>query len=106
VRDPAFINPLTLFDHYPSQKLSADSVLWRDPSFDVQSLPSLRALSMWDFVGDRLDKVEQLQQAVACLPSRNAAGMPMTTWAKQFGWPMHKALRQAVWLHKVGGVAV
>ena len=106
VRDPAFINPLTLFEHYPSLKLSADSVLWRDPSFEVQSLPSLRALSMWGFVGDRLDNVEQLQQAVACLPLRDAAGMPMETWAKQFGWPMHKALRQAVWLHKVGGVAV
>jgi glycosyltransferase involved in cell wall biosynthesis len=106
VRDPAFINPLTLFDHYPSQTLKADSMLWRDSSCDVQTLASLRALSMWGFVGDRLDSAEKLQQAVACLPLREDAGMPMTTWANQQGWPMHKALRQAVWLHKVGAVAV
>ena len=81
-------------------------MLWRDSSCDVQTLASLRALSMWGFVGDRLDSAEKLQQAVACLPLREDAGMPMTTWANQQGWPMHKALRQAVWLHKVGAVAV
>lgn len=107
MRDPAFINPLSLFDHYPSQTLRADSVLWRDAAFDISSLPSVRALSMWGFVSDRLDPVEKLQQALACLPLRNVdPGMPMSMWAKQFGWPMHKALRQAVWLHKVGGVMV
>jgi starch synthase len=106
VRDPAFINPLTLFDHYPSHTLRADSVLWRDSAFDISTMPSVRALSMWGFVTDRLDTVEKLQQALACLPLRTEPGMPISTWAKQFAWPLHKALRQAVWLHKVGGVAL
>jgi glycosyltransferase involved in cell wall biosynthesis len=106
VRDPAFINPLTLFDHYPSHALRADAVLWRDAAFDVNTLPTVRALGLWSFVGERLDTAEKLQQALACLPLHGEPGMPLRTWAQQFGWPMHKALRQAVWLHKVGGVAV
>ena len=106
VRDPAFVNPLSLFDHYPSRSLRADALLWRDAAFDVASLTRLRGLSLWGFSGDRLDSAETLQQALACLPLRTEPGMPMAAWAKRFGWPMHKALRQAVWLHKVGGVAV
>jgi hypothetical protein len=106
VRDPGFVNPLTLFDHYPSHALSADSVLWRDAAFDLNTLPTVRGMRMWGFAGERLDAAEKLQHALACLPLRGEPGMPMRTWAQQFGWPMHKALRQAVWLHKVGAVAV
>lgn len=105
VRDPAFINPLTLFDHYPSHALNADSVLWRDAAFDIDALPSIRALSMWGFVADRLDSIEKLQQALAHLPTKAEPGMSIKSWAKKFDWPMHKALRQAVWLHKVGGIS-
>jgi glycosyltransferase involved in cell wall biosynthesis len=105
-REATFMNPLRLFDHYPSRLLDAHGLLWRDGSRDVQELLGLRGLGMWGFTGNRIEGGEQLVQAVGRLPVQGEAGMSVAEWARLCGWPVHKALRQAVWLHKVGGVLV
>jgi hypothetical protein len=105
-RAPAFINPLQLFDHYPSQLLNADTLLWRDAAFTPADMVGVRGLTMWGFSQDRLMSAEKLQQALIQLPSSSGGevGMPIAQWAKANGWIVPVALRQAAWLHKVGGV--
>lgn len=107
-RAPAFINPLQLFDHYPSQLMNADTLLWRDAAFAAADMPAVRGLTMWGFGKDRLMSAEKLQHALMQLPlpsgSTGEAGVTVAQWAKANGWIVPVALRQAAWLHKVGGV--
>lgn len=107
-RAPAFINPLQLFDHYPSQLLNADTLLWRDAMFVSDDMSGVRGLTMWGFSQDRLMSAEKLQHALLQLPVYSGAGgevgMSIAQWGKANGWIVPVALRQAAWLHKVGGV--
>ena len=103
-RAPAFINPLTLFDHYPSQPLTAQSQLWRDPAFDVARMRAVRDLTLWDLAQGRLADAANLQKALDQLPGPDAMGCSVAQWASDQGWSVPFALRQAVWLHKVGAV--
>ena len=103
-RAPAFTNPLALFDHYPSQKLTAQSLLWRDPAFDLNRLSAVRSLTLWEFAQGRLADAAVMHAAVAQLPAPDQPGCSVAQWAKTLGWNWPMALRQAVWLHKVGAV--
>ena len=107
-RNPTFINPLQLFDHYPSQLLNADTLLWRDATFVPADMAGVRGLTMWGFSQDRLMSAEKLQHALLQLPlpsgAKGAAGVSVAQWASANGWSLPVALRQAAWLHKVGGV--
>lgn len=103
-RDPTFINPLELFDHYPSLLLKADTLLWRDAAFSVSDMAAVRGLTMWGFSKERLMSSELLQRALLQLPLPGEPGLSVAQWAQANGWNLPVALRQAVWLHKVGGV--
>lgn len=107
-RNPAFINPLQLFDHYPSHLLHADTLLWRDAAFEPADLAGVRGLTMWGFSQDRLMSAEKLQQALLQLPLSSSAtaetGVSVSQWARVNGWIVPVALRQAAWLHKVGSL--
>jgi hypothetical protein len=105
-RDPAFTNPLQLFDHYPSKLLGTDTLLWRDAAFATDDMAAVRRLTMWEFGHDRLMAADKLHDALMQLPVAGEAGMPMSQWAKTNGWNLPVALRQAAWLHKVGGIAL
>lgn len=105
-RDPAFMNPLQLFDHYPSKLLSTDTLLWRDAAFAADDMAAVRRLTMWEFGQDRLMDADKLQAAFLHLPLAGEAGMPVAQWAKTNGWNLPLALRQAAWLHKVGGISL
>jgi hypothetical protein len=103
-RAPAFTNPLSLFDHYPSQPLTAQSLLWRDPAFDAARMGAVRGLTLWDLAQGRLADAAALQTALTQLPAPGEPGWSVAQWAQAQGWQLPFALRQAVWLHKVGAV--
>lgn len=103
-RDPTYINPLKLFDHYPSQTLTAQSLLWRDPAFDLERMGAVRGLTLWDLAQGRLADAAALQTALARLPAPGEPGCSVAQWAQAQGWQLPMALRQAVWLYKVGAV--
>ena len=101
-RDAAFINPLQLFDHYPSATLSAGHRLWRTPAQTTDMLSAMRALALWNFVGNRLSDAARLAQAWQALPEDAAAAPTLQEWARSHGWTQALALRNAAWLAKVG----
>jgi alpha-maltose-1-phosphate synthase len=103
-RAPAFTNPLSLFDHYPSQPLTAQSLLWRDPAFDAARMTAVRGLTLWDLAQGRLADAAALQGALDQLPAPGEPGCSVAQWAQAHRWNTPMALRQAVWLHKVGAV--
>ena len=103
-RAPAFTNPLSLFDHYPSQPLTAQSLLWRDPAFDAARMAAVRGLTLWDLAQGRLADAAALQAALAQLPAPGEPGCSVAQWAQAHRWNTPMALRQAVWLHKVGAL--
>lgn len=101
-RDPAFMNPLQLFDHYPSKLLNTDSLMWRDAAFTPDDITAVRQLTMWEFGQDRLMAADKLRDALLRLPMAGEPGLPVSLWAQSNGWNLPVALRQAAWLHKVG----
>lgn len=102
LRDPAFTNPLALFDHYPSAGLGAERLVWRDPLATVSQVREFRALAMWGFSGNRLVEAEAMAQAWLALPTRDEPGITVAQWSRQLGWQGPKGLRHAVWMHKTG----
>jgi alpha-maltose-1-phosphate synthase len=103
-RDPAFMNPLQLFDHYPSALLQGHHRLWRAAEVDENALGRMRDLAMWQFAGNRLSNVEALTQAWRALPEGMTEAPELQAWARSQGWILPLALRNATWLAKVGGV--
>lgn len=103
-RDPAFMNPLQLFDHYPSALLQGQHRLWRAAHPDENVLGRMRDLSMWQFAGNRLSSVEALTQAWHALPKSITEAPQLQAWARSQGWILPLALRNAAWLAKVGWV--
>lgn len=102
VRNPALTNPLVLFDHYPSAKLEAERLLWRDPLANQEMAYALRALGMWGFSGNRLVSAEAMVTAWMALPEWGQDGMTVTQWSRGQGWTVSQGLRHAVWMHKTG----
>jgi glycosyltransferase involved in cell wall biosynthesis len=102
VRDPAFTNPLALFDHYPSAGLGAERLLWRDPLATQEMAHALRGLGMWGFSGNRLVSTEAVVKAWLALPERGQDGMTVAQWSRGQGWNVSQGLRHAVWMHKTG----
>jgi hypothetical protein len=103
-RDPAFMNPLQLFDHYPSALLQGQHRIWRAADTDENALGRMRDLSMWQFAGNRLSNVEALTQAWRALPQSITEAPQLQAWARSQGWILPLALRNAAWLAKVGWV--
>ena len=103
-RDPAFMNPLQLFDHYPSALLQGQHRLWRAAGTDEIVLGRIRDLSMWQFAGNRLSSVEALTQAWRALPEGMTEAPQLEAWARSQGWILPLALRNAAWFVKVGVV--
>jgi len=103
-RDVAFMNPLQLFDHYPSATLQAAHRVWRTPTISAQTLQQLRGLSMWGFAGNRLSDAPALGQACEALPASVAEAPTLQDWARAQGWSLALALRNAAWLAKVGAL--
>ena len=101
-RDAAFINPLQLFDHYPSATLAATHRVWRTPGQTADALAPLRGLSMWSFVGNRLSDAAALGQAWLALPDSATDAPALQDWARTRGWSLPLALRNTAWLAKVG----
>lgn len=101
-RDAAFINPLQLFDHYPSATLAVSHRVWRTPGLAADAVAPLRGLSMWRFVGNRLSDATALTQAVQKLPEADAGAPTLQDWARTQGWNLPLALRNTAWLAKVG----
>lgn len=101
-RDPAFMNPLQLFDHYPSALLQGKHRLWRAPSVDEHALRPLRDLAMWQFAGNRLSDAQALVKAWRALPEGITEAPQLHAWARSQGWILPLALRNAAWLAKVG----
>lgn len=106
LRNPAFLNPLQLFDHYPSQLLEPGTLLWRDTITTDPEINSLRTLKMWGFAANRLDTPEQMLQACLKLPHQNQPGLTIQEWAATCGWTLNQGLRHAAWLHKVGAIHI
>jgi glycosyltransferase involved in cell wall biosynthesis len=102
VRDPAFTNPLLLFDHYPSATLEAERLLWRDPQATPEMAHAFRALGMWGFSGQRLVSAQSMVTAWLALPERGHHGMSVAQWSRDQGWTVSQGLRHAVWMHKMG----
>jgi glycosyltransferase involved in cell wall biosynthesis len=101
-RDPAFMNPLQLFDHYPSALLQGQHRLWRAADTDENALGRMRDLAMWQFAGNRLSSGEALTQAWRALPEGMTEAPQLQAWARSQGWILPLALRNAAWLAKVG----
>lgn len=104
LRDPAFMNPLQLFDHYPTALLQGQNLLWRAADADENALGRMRDLAMWQFAGNRLSGVDALIKAWRALPEDITEAPQLQAWARSQGWILALALRNAAWLAKVGWV--
>lgn len=102
VRDPAFTNPLSLFDHYPSAGLDAQRKVWRDPLASQSLASDLRGLDMWGFSGKRLVAPQAMAEAWLALPELGQPGLTVEQWSRSQGWNVSQGLRQAIWMHKTG----
>ena len=103
-RDPAYTNPLALFDHYPTSLLQSQHPLWRTPGLRASELSGLRDLSMWQFLGNRLSPLQTLLKAWGDLPDSRAQAPELQDWARSQGWSLLLAHRNAAWLAKMGAV--
>jgi hypothetical protein len=65
---------------------------------------AVRGLTLWDLAQGRLADAAALQTALTQLPAPGEPGWSVAQWAQAQGWQRPFALRQAVWLHKVGAV--
>lgn len=101
-RATSFINPLDLFDHYPSVGLHGKTFLWRSANYVGPSLRQMRGMRMWNFANDRLSPIEALEKALLVLPDGLEFAPTIEAWAIRQGWSVSTGLRNAAWLVKIG----
>ena len=105
-RQPGFLSPLRLFDHYPSRLLLPQTMLCVAGGVGVQDVEGVRRLQMWGFAKASLAGEQALARAWTDLAAHGHAGLPLSQWAQAQGWSAAHAVYQAAWMMKVGLIAV
>lgn len=101
-RQPGFLNPLRLFDHYPSRLLTSAMTVRVADGVTDQDVLSVRRLQMWGFAKGWLRSEQDLVSAWQCLAECGVQGLSLAQWGSSQGWPASQALSQAAWMLKVG----
>jgi hypothetical protein len=109
--NPAYLNPLVLFSHYPAFAITPETRLRANPDSGGMAATwpqasALRQLGMWGFSGNWLGEAAFMQTAVEMLLAAPASGMELREWATELSIPLPRAIRTATWLHKVGAIAI
>ena len=101
-RQPGFLNPLRLFDHYPSRLLTSETVVRVADGVTVQDVMSVRRLQMWGFAKGWLESEQDLIGAWRRLEECGVQGLSLAQWGSLQGWSVSQSLSQAAWMLKVG----
>jgi glycosyltransferase involved in cell wall biosynthesis len=109
--NPAYLNPLVLFSHYPAFAITPETRLLANTDSNASAAgwpqaSALRQLGMWGFSGSWLGEGAFMQTAVDLLVEAADAGMGLREWSVQLAIPVARAIRTATWLHKVGAIRI
>ncbi len=105
--NPGMPNPINMFQHYPSDVINGDTLIWQD-NHEAQInqgylSPALaRQLGMWHFSANWLPGTDVVEKAWQLLPQQSESGMTIAQWGQSLQLPLPRMLRLAVWMHKVG----
>ena len=105
LRAPGFMNPLNLFDHYPTHLLQPGTTVRISPKATQEELLAVRRLKMWGFAPKWLASESELTKAWRVLSDAGDLGMSVERWAAALEWSISRTLIQAAWMMKVGVLA-
>ncbi len=101
-RNPGFLNPLSLFDHYPSNHVLGETVVRVADGIVQQDVKDIRRLRMWGFAHAWLTSADGMALAWVKLSEQGKKGLSIRDWARRSAWSEPYALIQASWMLKMG----